>query len=388
MEFSRRGTFDPTPNALSQALERARARGAVLDLTVSNPTAAGIPYARERILAALADPAALTYQPAPFGLPQAQKTVAGALGAAGLPTDPDRIMLTASTSEAYSFLFKLLCDPGDEVLIPRPSYPLLDILASFENVRLVPYPLVYEGRWRIDLEALRGAVGSRTRAILAIHPNNPTGSYLKRPELEALSALGLPIISDEVFADYPLRPDPDRAAGVLQNPGVLGFALGGLSKLAALPQLKLSWIAVGGDPTRVAEALSRLEWLGDNYLSVGTPVQLALPELLACRTIAQAAIRERTRANLELLRARVAAAPVLSVLDAEGGWYAILRLPRVIGEEAWTLELLDRHAVYVHPGHFFDFAEEAYLVLSLLTEPAVFSEGVQRILKCVEAQAG
>lgn len=372
---SSRSSFDLAPNRLSVALARARQEERpILDLTESNPTRAGLPYARATILDALASADALLYEPASFGLWSAREAVAREVA-----VNPKRIVLTASTSEAYAFLFKLLCDPGDEVLVPVPSYPLFEHLARLEAVRAVPYRLAYDGSWHVDVDSLRGAVSARTRAVVTVSPNNPTGSYLKRAELAALASLRLPIVSDEVFAGYPLKDDPTRASTALEAQGTLVFALGGLSKLAALPQMKLAWIAVGGDAPDVTGAMGRLEVLADAYLSVGTPVQHALPRLLASRGPVERAIRSRTRANLEVLRARVAGTPA-TLLDVEGGWYATVRVPATRSEESWVLALLEEDGVYVHPGHFFDFEREAYLVLSLLTPEPAFAEGVARIV--------
>jgi aspartate/methionine/tyrosine aminotransferase len=296
-------------------------------------------------------------------------------------------MLTASTSEAYAYLFKLLCDPGDEVLVPAPSYPLFDHLAGLEGVSLVPYRLAYDGEWHVDVPHLRAAVGAKTRAILAVSPNNPTGSYLKRDELAAMAALGLPIVSDEVFAAYPLKVDARRAESALEAAReTLVFALGGLSKLAGLPQMKLAWTCIAGPEAPRDEALARLELIADTFLSPGTPVQAALPRLLAAGARTRAAIAARTRTNLEVVR-RACAGSAASVLDVEGGWYATLRVPHTCSEEAWVLALLERDGVYVHPGWFFDFAEDAVLVVSLLTPEPALAEGIARIVARVEAGA-
>jgi aspartate/methionine/tyrosine aminotransferase len=277
---------------------------------------------------------------------------------------------------------KLLCDPGDEVLVPAPSYPLFDLLAAFESVRLVPYRLAYDGAWHVDLDTLRGAITPRTRAIFVVTPNNPTGSYLKQSELAAMAALGLPIVSDEVFADYPLdTPSEPRVATALTAVDALVFALGGLSKAAALPQMKLAWTCVGGPEAVARAAMDRLELIGDSFLSAGTPVQAALPTLLASRARAAEAIRTRTRENLRIVRSALGSASAATVLHVEGGWYATIRLPRTRGEEAWALELLELDDVYAHPGHFFGFEGEAYLVVSLLTPEATFSEAVARIAR-------
>lgn len=376
--FSGRTAFDLSLNPLSAALARARAEGrGVLDLTESNPTRAGLPYASGEIVAALGSRGSLRYEPAAFGLPSARAAVARHLG-----VDAARVVLTASTSEAYAFLFKLLCDPGDQVLVPVPSYPLFEHLARLECVEAVPYRLAYDGAWHVDLASLRAAVGPRTRAVVTVTPNNPTGSFLKRAELDALAALDLPVVSDEVFATYALREDATRARTVLDGGCPLAFALGGLSKLAVLPQMKLAWIAVTGEAARVEAALARLEVVADAFLSVGAPVQHALPRLLASRAAAEGAVVARTRENLAALRASCAGQAV-SVLDVEGGWYATLRLPRTRLELDWALALLEQDGVYVHPGHFFDFESEAYLVVSLLTQEAAFREGVARIVQRV-----
>jgi aspartate/methionine/tyrosine aminotransferase len=382
--FASRACFDLAPNPLASALARARAASRpLLDLTESNPTRAGIPYAKREILAALAQEAALIYEPAPLGLLSARQAVACDLSAQGTPVDPSRLVLTASTSEAYSFLFKLLCDPGDDVLVPAPSYPLFEHLARLEAVRAVPYRLAYDGRWHIDCASLRAARGGRTRAVVLVSPNNPTGSYVKRDELAVLAELGLPLVSDEVFARYPLREDPARCRSALEADGApLVFALGGLSKLAALPQMKLAWIAVGGDDGRVGEAIERLEVIADAFLSVNTPVQLAAGALLDARGPAEAAVRDRTRDHLDLVRDSVTGSAV-SVLDVEGGWYATLRLPATRTELEWTLALLEEDGVHVHPGHFFDFETEAYVVVSLLTPRETLARGMQAIVRRV-----
>jgi aspartate/methionine/tyrosine aminotransferase len=388
--FSRRTAHDATTNAITRALEEARARGeAILDLTVSNPTRAAIPYEGDAIVRALADPRALVYAPEPFGLAHAREAVAADYRAHGVAVDASRVLLTASTSEAYAFLFKLLCDPGDQILVPAPSYPLFEHLATFECVELVPYALAYDGAWHVDMASVRRAAGPRARALITVNPNNPTGSYVKRAELAELASLGLPIVSDEVFARYPLRSDARRVTSVLEGgkeeSAALVFALGGLSKLAALPQMKAAWIAVGGDAARVEEALARLELVADSFLSVSTPVQHALPALLASRGTAEQAILRRARANLDRLRALMTTDSPATLLDVEGGWYATLRLPRTQSEESWVLDLLTHEGVYVHPGHFFDFADEAHVIVSLLTPEAVFAEGASRLLARVRA---
>jgi aspartate/methionine/tyrosine aminotransferase len=384
--FSHRSDEPLVPNALSQALARATAQSKrILDLTESNPTHAGIAYDEASILSALALPSggapALSYEPQPFGLWSARLAVARHLSEGGPPVDAGRIVLTASTSEAYAFLFKLLTDPGDEVLVPRPSYPLLDHLARIESVRCVPYRLAYDGAWHLDVASVRAAVSARTRALVVVQPNNPTGSHLTIAELDALAALDLPIVSDEVFSNYALA-DATPVPSALSASAPLIFSLGGLSKLAGLPQVKLAWMAVGGAPAQVAAALGRLELIADTFLSVGTPVQLAAGALLAARGTAEQSIRTRTRTNLSIARRNVAGSAV-SVLDVKAGWYATLRLPRTRPEEAWAIGLVEDAGVYAHPGHFFDFEDEAYLVVSLLTPESIFEEGMRRVVAYV-----
>jgi alanine-synthesizing transaminase len=381
--FSSRLHWDARPNRLSQTLEQKRRRGAViLDLTESNPTHAGFTYPAQEILAALADPRSLRYDPVPAGLPAARAAVAQWYSARGLEVEPPRCVLTASTSEAYSYLFKLLADPADDVLVPRPSYPLFDYLAALESVRVTPYPLVYDRGWTIDCEMLQRAFGARTRAVIVVNPNNPTGSFLKKSELERVVALcaarGAAIISDEVFADFAFGPDPQRVASLTGVQDAVTFCLSGLSKIAALPQMKLGWIVAGGPERERTAALERLELIADTFLSVGTPVQHAAARLLGAAGELQQQIRARTAANLAHLRAAVAGSGC-EALQVEGGWYATLRVPRTRSEEEWCLELLVDDDVLVQPGFFYDFEAEAFLILSLLTEPPVFAEGVRRL---------
>ena len=378
--FSSRLQWDSQPNPLSILLaEKRRSSAVILDLTESNPTHAGLDYAGGELLAALADPRALRYDPDPRGLLAAREAVAGYYAQRGVDVPASRILLTASTSEAYSYLFKLLADPGDEILVPRPSYPLFDYLAAMESVCVRQYPLRYDGVWHIDFEALASAVTSRTGAIVVVNPNNPTSSYLKRTEWERLQTFGLPILSDEVFSDFAFAPDPTRLATLTGPADALTFSMSGLSKIAGLPQMKLGWIVASG-PDHTA-ALEGLEWIADTFLSVATPVQWALPRILALSADVQGQIRRRTRANLEhLIECTSAPGSTCRCLHAEGGWYAILEMPRIRSEEEWALHLLADSDVLVQPGYFYDFEAEAFLVLSLLTPAEAFAEGLRRIL--------
>ncbi|MGD8863819.1 MAG: pyridoxal phosphate-dependent aminotransferase, partial [Myxococcales bacterium] len=349
----------------------------IVDLTRSNPTAVGLPVV-EGVLAALADPRAARYRPAPLGLDSAREAIAAFMTRQGTPTDASSVVVTASTSEAYGLLFKLLCDAGDDVMVPAPSYPLFEHLARFEHVAPAPYPLAYDGRWHVTAADLRAARTARTRAVLAVHPNNPTGSYLKADELEALAALGLPLISDEVFSPYPLDDLAEiPTARVARGP--LVFSLHGLSKLACLPQLKLSWICVSGPDGLVDEALQRLELIADAYLSVAGPVQLALPAILDASAPVTRATHERLRRNLRTMRAQCAGSPV-DALHVEGGWYAVLRLPVTRDDESWALRLLRDDGVLVQPGYFYDFDGGPYAVLSLITPPDELDRGLEALL--------
>lgn len=370
-------------NAVARARDALRARGVtVIDLTVSNPTDAGFSYP-PYLLAPLGDPRGRTYAPAPLGLPGARDAVARAISRPGHEIAPDRIVLTASSSEAYALLFKLLCDPGTGVLVPQPSYPLFDLLTRLEGVVPQPYQLDYHGAWSIDRASLERALTPETRAILVVSPNNPTGAYLRASDREWLATLaagrGLALISDEVFADYPLSPRED-ATTLTGESRALTFVLGGLSKSAGLPQVKLGWIAVDGPADRTGEALRRLEIICDTYLSVSTPVQLAASAFFDAGVRVQRDIAARLARNLAALRKAIEPFPAVRLLEPEGGWSAVLRVPATPSEEALVLRLLDDAHVHVHPGFFFDFAGEAYVVLSLLTPTHLFDEGLSRAL--------
>ena len=370
------------PNALSRLLdERRRSGHAPLDLTVSNPTACGFTYPVEEILRALADPAVLRYAPDPRGALAAREAVAAHHGH-GL--EADGLLLTASTSEAYALLFKLLGDPGDEVLVPSPSYPLFEWLARLEGLRARSVPSFFHERWHLDLGALEAAFDPRTRALVVVNPNNPTGHFLSQGEWTALTGLcarhGLALLVDEVFADFALEPPADRMAAVLADgdPPCPVFLLSGLSKIAALPQVKLGWIAARGPGAQ--DHLEDLAFLADQYLSTSASAQAAAPALLALAPGIRAQVLARLRANLAALDADLADHPQLSRLPVEGGWSVLLRRPAVDPDEACALRLLQEASVLVHPGSFFDLPGDGHLVLSLLTPEVVFQQGLRRIL--------
>jgi aspartate/methionine/tyrosine aminotransferase len=369
-------------NRLTQAIAALRARRAPFtDLTASNPTQAGIPYPGD-LLTALADSRALVYEPDPRGLAAARAAVAADHARRGAVVDATHVVLTASTSEAYTWLFKLLCNPGDSVLVPRPSYPLFEHLTRLEGVRAVPYDLEYHGRWEVDVASLAAAPAD-ARALLVVSPNNPTGSYVSARELEQLTAFcrgrGCALVADEVFADYALdavHPVTDLAT----RAGVLAFTLGGLSKSLGLPQLKLGWMVVGGPPDDRDRALDALELIADSFLSVGTPVQVAAPTLLTRAAPVRAAIHARVRRNLDAARAAVAREPACELLRTEAGWAAVLRIPATRGEETFVLDLLERERILVHPGYFFDFRAEAFVVVSLLPPEDLFADAITRLV--------
>ena len=384
--FSSRIPSNLSPNPISRALELARRRGPLVDLTESNPTRAGFTVDPHRMTELLATPDAIRYEPDPRGWIGARRSVAEYYAARGASVDPDRVVLTASTSEGYALLFKLLCDAGDDVLVPSPSYPLFEHLANAECVRAAPYQLDFDGRWRLDSDELERVVSPRTKAVVVVSPNNPTGSVLTTDEVRGVADFcvrrGAALICDEVFADYPHRLPHRAARAPFECDGVVTFTLNGLSKIVGVPQLKAAWILVDGTPDQVAEVMPRLEFLADLYLSVGTPVQRALPGLLALAPETQAAIRDVLGQNLVFLRESTAGTAVDGV-PVEAGWAAVLRIPRILDDESFVLRLLDEEATFVQPGYFYDFAREGFVVVSLLTPPPVFRDGVARLLSLV-----
>ncbi len=384
--FSRRTHWDFTPNRLTAALEKHRAaRRELLDLTASNPTCIGLRYDEEAILHALANPEALRYRPEPTGLRSAREQVAAYYGERGEQVDVERVILTTSTSEAYSFVFRLVANPDDEVLIPSPSYPLFDFLADLHDVRLQPYTLFYDHGWHVDVHSVRSAITPRTRAIMAVHPNNPTGSYLKPGEIEQLNALcagsGAALVVDEVFLDF--AHDGQPRPSFVNNQAALTFTLSGLSKISGLPQMKFAWIVVSGPDEPARAAVQRLEMIADTYLSMNAPVQLAAPALFSERHGIQQQLMARVRANLTELDAQLARQSAGQRLEIAGGWYALLRVPVMRSDEELAIALLENESVLVHPGHFFDFHSDGYLVVSLITPEDLFREGVIRVLSFI-----
>ena len=404
--FARRTGWPLEPNPLTLEIAARREKSLpIFDLTESNPTRCGLDYDATAILGALANSRSLSYEPDPRGPMPARLAVAGYYAERGAGVEPEQVFLTTSTSEAYSFAFRLLADPGDNVLVPAPSYPLFDFLAGLNDLELIRYPLDLDRGWRIQLETLRARVNVRTRAILLLHPNNPTGSFVQREELEALARLGrereIALIADEVFADYPwtkgggavgvertgLVVDPERSRRVATHAAAsdcLTLTLSGLSKISALPQMKLAWLVASGPDDLRRRALERLEIIADTFLSVATPLALALPRLLETRRAIQPQILKRLGRNLDWLDAKLRGGSPVRRLKAEGGWYVVLSVPAHRSDEEWAVELVRREGVLVHPGHFYDFAGEGFLVLSLLPPPEVFEASITRLLELVK----
>jgi alanine-synthesizing transaminase len=383
--FSNRTNWKLTRNRLSEALEEAKATGArILDLTVSNPTRVGLSYRGKDILESLVSSPWMDYDPQPKGLLAARAAIAAYYQTQySTRVDLARIILTTSTSEGYSFVFRLLCNPGDEVLVPKPSYPLFEFLADLSDVKLIPYPLLYDHGWQIDFPTLQEAVTDRTHAVVVVHPNNPTGSFVNRDEQEELNRFcrnhSLAIIADEVFLDYAHDKSPRQTFAA--NHEVLTFTLSGISKISALPQMKVAWIVTSGPEGLAEVAQSRLEVIADTYLSMNAPIQWATPVLLDQRKEIQRQLLARIHANLDELDRQLASQKTCQRLVVEGGWYAILRVPVTQTDEELAVDLLRRKSLLIHPGHFYDFPSDGYQVLSLITPVEEFSEGIRRILE-------
>ena len=381
--FADRTNWNLEPNRLSEALARHRVAGKpLIDLTASNPTECGFTYDRERILSALADPQSLSYEPEPKGLLAAREVIVGYYADRGDHVAASDMLLTTSTSEAYSFVFRILCNPGDEVLIPTPSYPLFDLLADIQDVRLVRYPLIYDHGWQIDVHALEAALTPRTRAIIVVHPNNPTGHFVKPDERSGLNRIcagrQLAIIADEVFLDFAFSSK--RHLSWVTNSEVLTFTMSGLSKMCGLPQMKAAWLAASGPKDLKTRALERLEVIADTYLSMNAPIQHAISEFLQQRHEFQRQLMSRVRGNLAELDRQLATQKACGRREIEGGWYAVLRVPATRTDEEVALDLLEKEGVYVHPGHFYDFPADGYLIVSLIGSEQEFGEGIRRLV--------
>src|SRR5882757_138452 len=395
VRFAKRTEWTCEGTAWSRALEARRRSGLpILDLTASNPTHCGFTY-DANLLADLSAKQAFFYDPDPRGMRNAREAVCGYYAEHDTRVGADQIVLTTSTSEGYSWLFRLLCNPGDEVLIAQPSYPLFDLLATIDDVKLIPYALLYDPGgshgWSLDLHTLRQHVTSRTRAIVVVHPNNPTGHYTSSADRAALSELcrehGLALIADEVFLDYPFAGDASAETAssfAREEQRALTFVLSGLSKVAALPQMKASWIVCLGPEDVRNEAMRRLEIIADTFLSMNAPMQHALQGWLAGRHSIQQQLRDRVRQNLQVLDDALAPRHELTRLACEGGWYATLRTPPFASGEALAVRLLECCGVAVHPGSFFGFAEQNRLVVSLLPQAEIFAEGIAALI----AEAG
>jgi alanine-synthesizing transaminase len=387
--FSNRTNWKLTRNRLTEALEELRSTGVpVLDLTISNPTRAGLTYDAPQILQSLSSPQAMDYDPQPKGLPVARAAVAAYYQIQhGILTDPERLILTTSTSEGYSFVLRLLCNPGDELLVPKPSYPLFEFLADLQDVKLVPYLLLYDHGWQMDFPSLDKAVTKRTRGVVVVNPNNPTGSYVHLEEQKSLNRFcrehDLALIADEVFLDYAHDRSPQKTFAANQD--VLTFTLSGVSKISALPQMKIAWIATSGPAQEVESAQARLEIIADTYLSMNAPIQWATPALLEQRKSIQQQLLDRVLANRAELDRQLAAQKTSQRLHVEAGWYAVLRVPVTQTDEELAVDLLRRKSVLVHPGHFYDFPTDGYLVLSLITPEQEFAEAISRLLELLTA---
>ena len=383
---SDRTAWNLEPNPLSKALANRLASGEpVIDLTESNPTKCGFHFEAEQILGALSHPGNVTYDPVAQGLLPARNAVVDYYRSRHCEVNVNDIFLTSSTSEAYSFLFRTLCNPGDEVLIPQPGYPLFNFLADIQDVGTVRYPLIYDYGWQIDFHALARAITPRTRAIVVVNPNNPTGHFCKADDVHRLRQIclegDLALIADEVFLDFSLGND--IAPSFASSDRALTFTMSGLSKISGLPQMKVAWLVGTGPEALKQQAVARLEMIADTYLSMNTPMQLALPALLELRHNFQQQCMERVRNNLAQLDKLLSTQRLCTRLNLEGGWYAIVKVPVTGSDDGLALELLNTHGVYVHPSHFYDFPGDGYLVASLITPELPFAIGIQALVNLI-----
>lgn len=373
--FSSRLPRDLTPSATAVQLQRATV---TCDLMLSNPTACSFVY--PDVHTALAGPSALPYRPDALGTLAARQHVAAYVSQRYGVVGPHQIMLTASTSEAYSLVFKLLTDPADSIVVDTPTYPLVQHLAELEHIQVAAIASHWAGRWQADMQHATALLEAGARAVVLVSPNNPTGACLRVEEARAWAALAarfdVPLIIDQVFAPYATAPWAEVIEALSEAP--LAFFLDGLSKAAGLPHVKLGWVTVRGHPSRVSAAMERLAWLGDAYLSVSQGVQHALPQLFAVAEALQPQIWARICANRLWLADHLAQLPEVTLLPAEGGWYGVLRLPQSVSEDDVVTELAQRAQVRLHPGYFYDFTQRGYLVTSLLSPPAIFAAGWRR----------
>ena len=386
--FSARTNWNRTTNRLSEALAEHRASGRkLLDLTASNPTECGFHYDTHAIMRALCSPASLQYHPEPRGLETARRVVVDYYAGRNETVAIEDVVLTVSTSEAYSFVFRLLCNAGDEVLVPTPSYPLFEFLADILDVKLVSYPLLYDHGWQIDFHSLEHAITPMTKAVIVVHPNNPTGHFTKPDEMERLNevcaAREIALVADEVFLDFSLGKTAARSFAT--NSNALTFTMSGVSKISGLPQMKFAWLVASGPQEPKREALARLEVIADTYLSMNAPIQHAAPVLLEQRHGFQKQLTARVRNNLAELDRQLAGEKNCTRLEIEGGWYAVLRVPATRSDEELAIALLKEHDVYVHPGHYYDFAGDGFLVASLIAPDEVFASGMNKAMIVVSA---
>lgn len=392
MPFSQRTNWHREHNRLTRAFElRQKSGQPIYDLTISNPTQCGFEYPEHDILRAVSNTSSFVYQPDPRGLASARASIARLYREKNAAVDPSDIFLTASTSEAYSLLFKLLCDPGDSVIIPVPSYPLFDYLARTNDVTTQHYRLFYDHGWHIDVASLAAAISPRTKAIVIINPHNPTGMFLKKPDYQQMKRIAqdhrLSLIVDEVFAEYAFEDDVDRVRTTADSHDCLTFTIDGISKMCGLPQMKLGWMTLSGEQDLVREAGERLEILSDTFLSVNAPVQVGLAGLLEAGKIIRSQILTRIRSNLGCLHSGIRSGSACTLLSNEGGWYAVLKVPATTSDEQWVLDLLTHCGVYLYPGYFFDFEQEGYLILSLLPQKDIFERAVKILLAHIDNPA-
>ncbi len=381
--FSERTNWQLESNRLGEALAKHRQSGQpILDLTASNPTTCGFRYHSGSLLRALSDPKAIVYDPDPRGLPVARRAIVDYYASHQVQLSTEDLILTTSTSEAYSFVFRLLCNPGDEILIPEPSYPLFAYLAQIQDVKLVPYALIYDHGWQIDFHGLQNSITDRTRAVIVVHPNNPTGHFTAPAEISELNRIcagrGLAVIADEVFLDFAISQPAPRSFAATRE--ALTFTMSGVSKICGLPQMKLAWLVASGPQNLKASSLERLEIIADTYLSMNAPAQYALPTFLDQRAEFQSQVRARVQKNLAALDRRLTEQKSCARLDVQAGWYAVLRIPATRSDEDLALLLLETKGVYAHPGHFYDFPTDGFLVVSLITPEEDFAEGIEQLL--------